>query len=640
MYIVSQEQIDNIYNLYNGLEVYSFTGESIIDPALDIGDLLLIDNKYVIYQGSSEYKGKWQANITSEIQSKTQEETTSRKSSQIAINRKLQSQIDQENLKITQVAQEQTETSERLTQAELSIEGLTAQIGDIEDLTNEVSGLKIISLGNCFAGELLELHIYGNNTVFDYLYPSDDLYPADDLYPYGDSRIKVTDEEGNETIYELGVTDVLRQNSEVQDEYVLSNGQAQVIRRVNEDGTTKETEEIEYLGEYMIELAEGTNIIEIVNYSANMKAKYAIQSDYTSVFATKVEMNTKITATAEAITSVVNKKVDEDELGTQIEQNYEHVKYAWNKISDFIQFEVIDETPAIVIKNEFKNLLMALNKTGQHFYDNSGNVIGDIGIVENENKTYLTFQLPLGYDEDLSNGMSWGLNTPNGFVPIFELEGYKITSDSDDIGGRMKMRADLDLEGNALILGNSTISNDTITNAIEQDNLDGLRIYSSDGSVLFTITNSTSITEKNVNILDLLTLFLNAGGNYTLKLGEAMITSDGGVWGYIHDYSQEGKKKNFKKLENALDEVMNTDIYEYNLKTEGDDHKKHVGIVIGENYSYSNKITSLDSEGVEIGVETYSMVSLLWRAVQEQQEQINTLIQEIEKLKEEENGEN
>ena len=141
--------------------------------------------------------------------------------------------MDKVNKKLESVISEVQEKSEKLTEIEQSVDSISQKVSDIEDLTNDVEGVKTITLGNCVEGKLLNLHIYGNNTVFKYLYPSDTLYPSDNLYPSGDSRIVVTDKDNNQTIYELGVLDVLRQNDEVCDEFILENGQAKVIRRVN-----------------------------------------------------------------------------------------------------------------------------------------------------------------------------------------------------------------------------------------------------------------------------------------------------------------------------------------------------------------------------------------------------------------------
>ena len=179
----------------------------------------------------------------------------------------------------------------------------------------------------------MELNIIGNNTVFDYLYPSNDLYPSDTLYPRGDSRIIVTDKDGNKQVYELGVMDVLRQKNNVYDEYILKDGKAQIIRRINKDGSIKDNEEIENLGEYMIYLKEGINEIEIQNYSAQIRAKFAIKSDYTDVFATRVEMNSEIKQTADSINLEVRKKVDENEVISKINQSAEQIQIEADKIS-------------------------------------------------------------------------------------------------------------------------------------------------------------------------------------------------------------------------------------------------------------------------------------------------------------------
>lgn len=93
--------------------------------------------------------------------------------------------------------------------------------------------------------------------------------------------------------------------------------------------------------------------------------------------------------------------------------------------------------------------------------------------------------------------------------------------------------------------------------------------------------------------------------------------------------SREESKKNFERLENGLDIVKNTDIYKYNLKSQKDTDKKHIGFVIGDNYNYSQEITSQNNDGVD----TYSMVSVAYKAIQEQQELIEQLQKEIKELK-------
>lgn len=85
--------------------------------------------------------------------------------------------------------------------------------------------------------------------------------------------------------------------------------------------------------------------------------------------------------------------------------------------------------------------------------------------------------------------------------------------------------------------------------------------------------------------------------------------------------SSADKKKNFEKLENALDIVKEVDIYKYNMKDEKETDKKHIGFVIGDNFKYREEITSQTNKEAEI----YSMISVLWKAVQEQQKEIEEL---------------
>ena len=87
------------------------------------------------------------------------------------------------------------------------------------------------------------------------------------------------------------------------------------------------------------------------------------------------------------------------------------------------------------------------------------------------------------------------------------------------------------------------------------------------------------------------------------------------------------EKKNFVLLDNALQIVKDTDIYKYNFKFEDDKNKKHIGFVIGDGFNYRKELTSSDNDGVDV----YSMVSVLWQAVKEQQKEIEELKERIGK---------
>jgi hypothetical protein len=132
MYITSQEQIDNIYDYYNELELYGFSGSGKIDPAIDIGDILVIDGKQIVYQGTMEYSGKFIASISSDIQSKAQEESTSRQVSQTTINRRVESSINQaeERIKtlISEIYEEDGIVNEKYTQILQEIDNIVNSV--------------------------------------------------------------------------------------------------------------------------------------------------------------------------------------------------------------------------------------------------------------------------------------------------------------------------------------------------------------------------------------------------------------------------------------------------------------------------------------------------------------------------------
>lgn len=99
----------------------------------------------------------------------------------------------------------------------------------------------------------------------------------------------------------------------------------------------------------------------------------------------------------------------------------------------------------------------------------------------------------------------------------------------------------------------------------------------------------------------------------------------------LYQTSQEKNKKNFEKLDNdtALNIVLDTDIYKYNLKNQTDGDKKHIGFVIGNKYKYSEEITSENNDGVD----NYSMTSASYGAIQKLYSIIQDLQAEIKVLK-------
>ena len=90
----------------------------------------------------------------------------------------------------------------------------------------------------------------------------------------------------------------------------------------------------------------------------------------------------------------------------------------------------------------------------------------------------------------------------------------------------------------------------------------------------------------------------------------------------LEQTSLEKIKKNIQLFnKNAIDIIKNSDIYEYNFKTEQDTDKKHIGFVIGNKYNTPKQVIARSGKGID----TYTMSSIMWKSIQQ-------LLQRIEKL--------
>ena len=117
---------------------------------------------------------------------------------------------------------------------------------------------------------------------------------------------------------------------------------------------------------------------------------------------------------------------------------------------------------------------------------------------------------------------------------------------------------------------------------------------------------------------------------YNLPDAETIISTTGITTPRVIQTSLESIKKNISLYnENALEKVLNNDIYTYNLKSENDTDKKHIGFIIGDKYRTPKEVISKEGNAIEL----YSAIGILWKAVQEQQNQIEQMKKEIAELK-------
>lgn len=559
MYIVDEEQVQKIYNKIKDLTANSFEGKTVIDPAVDIGDKIVVDGRNVIYQGEMSLEGKFIAQISSKIQIKQKEETTVKKESQKVVNRRVQSRIDQAEGKIEQLVEETSENSKKITKHEQDINGITQSVSEVEEKVGNVENVA--------------------NTA------------------------KTTADTAKSTADSTNKNLTTNYYTKTQTENKITQTAESTISEVSKTYSTK---------------------------TETSKAK-------------SEAINSANTATDNKLKGYT----ETSKLGTAIEQNYEHVKVAWNQISDFIQMMIINNNASLAILDKDKNIMMALDKTGQHFYKDSGTEFGEMGVQKVDNQNYISFSVPIDYNSSVSDGMAWGVKNKktSKFLPILYIKNFELGEEnSDALSGELVLSAcNLVLEGigTGIKTGSIFISGDSTSG--------NLTFFDTNSNTaLMTVCPSNVIDYPMIHILNNMQFYKNQNGSCSFRIGmgdkHCLLTDegdfscnhiycDGDIYatGYVNgkkfiDNSREKMKKNIQKYtEKAIEVVKNTDIYKFNYKTEKDTNKKCVGFIIGEDYKYSKELTSTDENGKEIGANLYSMISIAYKAIQEQQEQIEQL---------------
>lgn len=606
MYIVDEDQVQKIYNKIKGLTVNTFEGKVIIDPAIDIGDKIVINGKNVIYQGEMSLEGRFIAQISSKIQIKQKEETTVKKESQKVVNRRVQSRINQAEGKIEQLVEETSENSKKITKHEQDINGITQSVSEVKTEIKTVDG------------------------------------KADKAQTTADTA-KSTAETAKSTADSTNKNLSNNYYTKTQTENKITQTAESTISEVSKTYSTK---------------TETSNAKQEAIKSANSNTDDKLKG-YTET----------------------------SKLGTAIEQNYEHVKVAWNQISDFIQMMIINNNASLAILDKDKKVMMALDKTGQHFYKEDGTEFGEMGVNAIDNQNYISFGVSGEYDKEISDGMAWGITTKSDgkFWPILYLKNFSMGSkNSDSSSGELVLNncnLVLDGLGTGIQTSDIRIYGDPAGRVLyfhgETDDKYFMQIvshgaYLSDMQLKYknemNILNDLIVTEyedsKEIMIFDKIKFFRNVAGSNSLKIGDSngnycMLVDDGSIscsgnlmagdyihgsgdlyieneisskiincWEHIYcnngveSFSTLEKKKNIKKYEKSgLDEVLNTDIYYFNYKEDENNAKSRVGTIIGEGYNCSKDIISQTGESIS----DYSMISVAYKAIQEQQEQIEKL---------------
>lgn len=461
-------------------------------------------------------------------------------------------------------------TDRRINQAYIMVDKQNQQIqalaSRVIDVSNTITGNRQIQLENAYEGTLHRLEIVGNISC---LFPSNTLTPSNSLVPI-DTYLVVD----NTNRYKLDFTYLNYTSAESHDKYVYEDGKQWVERA---DGTIEESSE-----KILIQV-KSDSIIKMESFeNCNIKATYLLQNEYTNNFATELDVEARFKITADSI----NSKVSAGDVISEINQSPDEIKIVGNRF--------------VVESTNFN-----LTKDG-NMQSSSGNIggftIGETNLSANIKDKY-TYT-----SDDYSTLRSM---IANNIPPTPEqMEKY-----------------DIDKNG-VLDEWDLTMLQWKLTDYSSTEGDFYLSTDDANNSIIFT-GNGTEETKTTIGISRITSNWITGTVIRTTPIGtdETIIDSYGITTPRVTQTSLESKKKNFEKLENALDILKDIDIYKYNLKNENDDDKKHIGFVIGDNYKYSKEVTSEKNDGVDL----YSFVSLCCKAIKELQEEVNKLKKENDK---------
>ena len=246
--------------------------------------------------------------------------------------------VDKQNQTITSLVRSVDDQNEKISQVTQTVDELNMKISDVADITvSKESNLATLEMNKINHSEPIEIKIHPIVENISYLYPHENIFPNDELF-LKDRILRFVNTETNEVIdYELP-DDLLIYDSNTYDEFHLnySDKICQVIKRCGYkvDGSVYKLEnEVIRNFEYPeILLTDGNYVISLLGYErAYIYVKLMEQNGYTTQFATKIELNSKITQTANEINLEVSKKVDENEVVSTINQSAEQITITGNR---------------------------------------------------------------------------------------------------------------------------------------------------------------------------------------------------------------------------------------------------------------------------------------------------------------------
>lgn len=675
-----QQLITALFNKVKGFEYSSFeiTGQG--KPFLETGDEILVVDKDCTFLSSFLFRFNCKSpnGLESEMSAPSLTKATveyQNIASAEQVAKRTELRVDKQEQTITGIIEQQTETENKLTKVEQDIDGITETISSVETIANDAKDIatttteKVTEIEKNVEG--VTQTVKNVETNLDENYSTTEQMNSAIEQKAGSITSSVT--KSIEDI-QVGGTNLIRNSApynmdnwvafhstiSIIEDTSISRKCIKMVLKKNTDNlsgvynTTASYLTLEKNKRYSVSLwLKGSKAMRVLvrhegapnqyfdittdwkkysykfvcgepNKNFIIYAESPNNGDILYAHSVKLEEGNKVTSWSPS----PEDDVKNYEFGTKIEQNAKNVQVAWN-----------NESQNIRIENDNGNSTMG-------FYENDTK-FAEMGVNNVDNDRYISFAIPCDYGHNIADGMAWGIQTTSDgkFWPILYVKDFHMANkNAGDFSGNLVLEAcNLLLEGinSAITCGNINITNAGVFGGVMFED-------ANTHQNLLTIMPFSS-GDNSITILDKISFYKNSAGTNTLIIGlqsgeHCMMTDDGyfscrevystgdiscsgNIKAFNHIYCNNGvepfslaeKKRDIEKYNNkALDEVLNTDIYYYNYKEDAKDIKRRVGAIIGEDYKCSKEIVGTEGKGIDI----YSMLSLSYKAIQEQQELI------------------
>lgn len=337
----------------------------------------------------------------------------------------------------------------------------------------------------------------------------------------------------------------------------------------------------------------------------------SVQDDYNGKFTTVNQKLNSVTVT-----------VSDGQGGSTTSLTANAVKLAWNNISQNIKFEGTYAGAQINIYNSSNQILMRLDTSGQHFYNN-GTKIGKIGTnnwTGESNFKGLVFDL-----EENTKYMCWAVDEGEGYydVKLMYLNGVRSEDikNDDTVVDRITYARGIHAWDKFFTNGNLYLNGSDRFIRFRKESGQ----YKTDdgvgypGKMCFVAstynasTHSTSYTTYSEFYRNKFTIYNGASVNFYANLNMNGFS--------ITNQSDIRLKENLAATQiNALNIINGVDMYEFDWRTDGT--SVPIGIIAQQLEQIAPQLVGVDDGGWKY-IKTTDMIMYLWKGIQELSAQLN-----------------